>query len=61
MTTFLLVVLGIIFGIAFLAAIASTGFKILKGLFGFAYNLSKVVIAFALILLLFALLSLASK
>ena len=61
MKTFLHVVLGIIFGVAFLAAIASTGFKILQGLFGFAYNLSKVIIAFALILLLFALLSLASK
>ena len=56
MKTFLLVVLGIIFAVAFLAAAASTGFKILKGTFRIAYELSKTVIGFLLLGLGFLLL-----
>ena len=56
MKTFLLVVLGIVCAVAFVSALAATGFKILKWTFRLAYELSKTVIGFLLLGLGFLLL-----
>lgn len=56
MTTILLVLLGIVVAVAFVSALAATGFKILKGAFRIAYELSKTVIGFILLGLGFLLL-----
>ena len=56
MKTALLVLLGIVVAVAFVAALAATGFKFLKGMFRIAYELSKTVIGFLLLGLGFLLL-----
>ena len=56
MKTALLVLLGLVCAVAFVAALAATGFKILKGTFRIAYELSKTVIGFVLLGLGFLLL-----
>lgn len=56
MTTVLLVLFGIVVAVAFVSALAATGFKILKGAFRIAYELSKTVIGFILLGLGFLLL-----
>ena len=56
MKTALLVLLGLVVAVAFVSALAATGFKILKGTFRIAYELSKTVIGFILLGLGFLLL-----